>query len=199
MRAREVRGVKIRQSLMLPTLIGSATRQGVREVYVDARLAYAPEQMVHAVQEHAALKITGLTINASAGYQALKAASDNKANLLLIAHTVSSSRPEYPIDSALTLEERVLRLGKTAAQAGIDAVRCPGCAMDTLRREELTRHMVRIATGIRIPGQPCHDSAASVEPAQAIENGAHILEIDQAITDASDPDEALERIIAHIR
>lgn len=92
----------------------------------------------------------------------------------------------------------VLRLAALAKAAGIDGtVSSPQEAGD-IRRQNGTDFLI-VTPGIRPASAAVQDQKRIATPQQALQNGASYLVIGRPITQAPDPRQAAEKIIAAIR
>jgi orotidine-5'-phosphate decarboxylase len=71
-------------------------------------------------------------------------------------------------------------------------------AADLQTARELAPRLRRVVPGIRLAGAPRHDQARSATPQEAVANGADLLVIGRAVTEAADPMVAAAEIAAAI-
>jgi orotidine-5'-phosphate decarboxylase len=71
-------------------------------------------------------------------------------------------------------------------------------ASDLQTARELAPRMRRVVPGIRLPGGAIHDQARSATPQQAAANGADLLVIGRAVTQAEDPFHAAREVASAV-
>ena len=115
-----------------------------------------------------------------------------------MAVTVLTSLDDASLGEALgrpiaSVQEEVLRLADLARRAGAHGIVCSGAEAAAVRAEFGNTLRILIP-GIRLAGGAKHDQARVVTPEGALEAGASYLVIGRAVTEATDPREALATI-----
>jgi len=118
---------------------------------------------------------------------------------LIFAVTILTSHSEEGINQigikGLPIES-VLRLADIADIAGVDGIVCSGMEVEVLKKEFGDRFKL-VVPGIRLD-KYAQDQKRVVTPAEAVSLGADYLVIGRAITEANDPEGALNEIIRSI-
>jgi orotidine-5'-phosphate decarboxylase len=102
------------------------------------------------------------------------------------------------IGIAGSIEQTVLRLAGLAKDSGLDGVVCSALETAPLRRA-LGADFCLVTPGIRPADASVDDQSRIATPADALRNGSSYLVIGRAITQATDPLQALQRISASIQ
>jgi len=92
----------------------------------------------------------------------------------------------------------VQRLAQLAKQSGLDGVVCSAREAHELR-QLWGEGGILVTPGIRQPGAPADDQRRTVSVVEALQLGASQLVIGRPITQAEDPQAALEQILREIR
>lgn len=93
-----------------------------------------------------------------------------------------------------SLPDQVLSLATLASQAGLDGVVC-SAQEAALLRKTFGHDFCLVTPGIRLPSSPQDDQKRCVTPSEALAQGADYLVIGRPITQASQPNEALNLIL----
>ena len=180
-----------------PDAIGSLRDLGY-QVFLDLKLFDIPNTVERSARVLGALGVEYLTLHALGGVDMLKAGVeglyqgaelaglDNPVALAVTVLTSDGNAPEHIVPNRV----------RTALEGG-----CGGlvlAAVDLQTARELAPRMRRVVPGIRLAGAPTHDQARSATPQEAIANGADLLVIGRAITEAEDPIAAAEAIVSAI-
>lgn len=163
-------------------------------VFLDVKLHDIPNTVRGAAGVLGSLGVRYLTVHASGGPVMLKAAVDGlnegatKAGLaapIVLAVTVLTSDPTA---SEELLKERL----NAALTSGCGGVVCAATDLPVIRAA--SADIITLVPGIRPAGVPTHDQGRVATPAQAIRDGADLLVIGRAVTNADDPASAAARI-----
>jgi orotidine-5'-phosphate decarboxylase len=178
-----------------------ARRQRIANIYLDAKYTEDPEQMADTIKNTADLRPEFISVHAASGFDALEQANKNKGSSKLVASTVPSAMSEQDCRELYghSPAQAVLRLGVLAARAGFDAITSSAHEMPQLLQSPEAQGLIRIATGIRMPGDNSNDQVRTTTPAQAIDAGADYLAVGRDISEAPDPETALTRILDDLR
>jgi len=176
-------------------------------VFVDLKLHDIPNTMARAGESLTALGAGMFTTHAAAGREALhqtaKAVATSPAGPqgrqpIVLAVTVLTSFSAEGYSSVVGREcapsAEVLRLGRLAIEAGVGGLVASPMEVRTLR-EELGDEPVLVIPGIRPAGSSTDDQARIATPGSALRDGADYLVVGRPIAQASNPREALLRIL----
>jgi orotidine-5'-phosphate decarboxylase len=123
-----------------------------------------------------------------------------KPSLLVLAVSVLTSFDEDDlagIGIGVPVQDQVLRLSKTALQAGCGGVVASAREAPILR-EKLGVEFALVTPGVRPPGTAHYDQARVVTPAQAIAAGASHIVVGRPITGAENPSQAAAEILGEL-
>ncbi len=208
----QLRWVKV--GLELYTSAGPAVVRALRDqgkrVFLDLKFHDIPATMAGACRAAARLGAALLTVHASAGSAALRAAQAAAqegaaaAGLeppTLLAVTVLTSwqaqRFAEELGLADPVEACVERLAALAAAAGVGGCVCSPWEVAALRAA-WPEPFLLVTPGIRPSGSGSGDQARVMAPAAAITAGANQLVIGRPITTAADPAAAFARCCAEL-
>ena len=173
-------------------------------VFLDLKFCDIPNTVAGAVRSAAALGVRLITLHACGGPAMLAAAQEALAGLAnppqLLAVTVLTSMDQAQT-SAIGLNrtpgEQVELLARMGLEAGIRGFVCSPQEVSTLRT--LTGpEGVLVIPGIRPAGSQTGDQKRIATPADALRNGASYLVVGRPITQAPDPAQAAEAILAQM-
>lgn len=174
------------------------------DIFLDLKLHDIPNTVAGAVRSLRDLPIKLLTIHASGGHEmvtaAVQAAQERNTRLDILAVTVLTSLSEdnfSEIGWRGSSEEQVLRLARTAVQAGAPGLVCSGKELATLRRE-LPPEIQLIVPGIRPAGSSLDEQKRVFTPADAIRQGASFLVVGRPILKSPNPLQTVEQILTDI-
>jgi orotidine-5'-phosphate decarboxylase len=179
---------------------------GLRErgasVFLDLKLHDIPATMTRAVEVALRHGASYLTLHASAGREAMRAASGlaRGSSLSLLGVTVLTSSDDAMLDEIGLrgpTRDAVLRLGRLALDAGIRGLVCSANECEVLRAE-FGKDVFLVTPGIRPSGNHEGDQKRVATPAHAIAAGADLLVVGRPIRDAPDPRAAAESVVREI-
>ena len=191
-----------------PGLVRELAGRGFR-VFLDLKFHDIPNTVAQACAAATRLGVWMLNVHASGGAAMMAAARDAvgrtaaEAGLprpLLIAVTVLTSLSAGDLAGVgvnASPEEQVLRLARLARSQGLDGVVCSAREAAALKRA-LGPGFTLVTPGIRPEGSAANDQVRVMTPPQAIAAGADYLVIGRPIAAASDPQAALDAILASI-
>ena len=170
------------------------------EVFLDLKLHDIPNTVVGAVRSVEGLGASLLTVHASGGLAMMTAARKavRSSTLRLLAVTVLTSMDAEQMEGvgvAGDAANQVLRLGRLAADAGIDGLVCSAEEAGALRAA-LGDSVLLVVPGIRPVGSDAGDQSRIAEPKEALRRGASMLVVGRPITRAADPGAAARAILA---
>ena len=187
-----------------PALVRELVDRGFR-VFLDLKFHDIPNTVAQACAAATRLGVWMLNVHASGGPAMLAAAREavdraaagtGRAKPHLIAVTVLTSLRAADLSAtgiADVPEAQVLRLAKLAQTNGLDGVVCSSREAAKLRAACGPQFLL-VTPGIRPAGADAHDQARTATPSEAIAAGADYLVIGRPITQAPDPQAALESI-----
>jgi orotidine-5'-phosphate decarboxylase len=196
--------VKVGKELF--TLCGPAIIEKLQaknfEVFLDLKFHDIPNTVAKACRIAADLGVWMLNVHAFGGSAMMLAAREaidkSSQNPLLIAVTILTSLSDNELNElgvTGTTEQSVIRLAKLAAESKLDGVVCSAKEVSLLAKA-ISSDFVLVTPGIRPEGSDAGDQKRIVTPSQAMESGSHYLVIGRPITQAGDPDKALNNIIS---
>lgn len=177
-------------------------------IFLDLKFCDIPNTVAGAVRSAAALGVRLITLHASGGPAMLAAAEEAIAGIAnppqLLAVTVLTSMDQSQI-TAIGLDrspaEQVELLARMGLEAGIRGFVCSPQEVAALRT--LTGPAgVLVIPGIRPVGSKTNNATGDQKriatPADALRNGASYLVVGRPITQAADPAQATEAILAEM-
>lgn len=179
------------------------------KVFVDLKLHDIPHQVQGAAHSVAAAGADLLTVHASGGVCMMQAAMRGAARAareaggdtpLVCGITVLTSMDCETLGSVGVQAEpleQVRRLAMLAQEAGLSGVVCSPQEAAALR-ELLGEDAVIVTPGVRPQGAALGDQSRVASPAQAFAAGASHLVIGRPITQAPNPLQAFESIVASL-
>lgn len=183
-----------------PTIVEQLHSLGF-DVFLDLKFHDIPHTVAQAVRAAADLGVWMVNVHASGGRRMMQAAREALANVanppLLIAVTVlTSMEAQDLVEIGLQgdVQGQVARLATLAKDCGLDGVVCSAREGQVLR-ELWGEDAVLVTPGIRPPGSPADDQRRTLTPQEAIQQGASYLVIGRPITQAQNPQKALEAIL----
>ncbi len=200
---------RVKVGLELFTAAGPQVVERLRErdlrVFLDLKFHDIPATMAGACRSAARLGAELITVHASAGREALRAAQEAaqqgaaEAGLetppTLLAVTVLTSwdpmRFEAELGPSESLPVHARRLADLAASAGLGGAVCSPLEVAALRAAH-PRPFVLVTPGIRPGGGDPGDQRRVMTPGQAMAAGASALVIGRPIREAGDPAAAFE-------
>lgn len=176
-----------------------ALRKREKRVFLDLKLHDIPNTVAGAVRAASESGAELLTLHTAGGAAMLEAAREAAGDgIRLVGVTILTSLTGAEVEAVwgraiLSLREEVLRMGRLAAQAGLDGVVASPQEAAALKRQ-LGDGFLVVTPGIRLAGGDEHDQSRVATPAQAVEAGSDLLVVGRAVTSADDPRAAMERI-----
>jgi orotidine-5'-phosphate decarboxylase len=184
-----------------PEIAHAVLSTGAR-VWLDLKLYDIPNTVARAVESASRLGVQMLTIHLSGGSEMIHAATEARANnLLLLGVTVLTSATEKTLREIGVqdkVDDQVLRLAKLGVEAGIDGVVASPHEIKTLRREFGDKIKI-VVPGIRPSGAEANDQKRTMTPSEAFDLGADYLVIGRPIIAHRNPHEAVAKILDELR
>lgn len=180
-----------------------ASVRGARgiDVFLDLKLHDIPATIGGAARAVAKLRPDILTVHATAGPAAIKAAVQALPDCVVAGVTVLTSLDDADLDEiglAGPVSAAARRLGELAVEAGARALVCSPREVAAIRAA-VGPGIMLITPGVRPAGQANDDQARVSTPQQALHDGADLLVIGRPITRAPDPGAAAAAIAADLR
>lgn len=169
------------------------------EVFLDLKYHDIPNTVAGACRAAADLGVWMLNVHASGGLvmmekarEALQDFGDERPLLIAVTVLTSLAREDLlQIGVDANPEEQVSKLAFLTRQAGLDGVVC-SAAETRLLRAQMPEDFCLVTPGIRRPEDASNDQKRVVGPAEAIRNGSTYLVVGRPITQAADPEAALD-------
>ncbi len=176
-----------------------------KRIFLDLKLHDIPNTISKAIISASSYEVDFLTIHATAGRDALKAAAEVVASLpkspRLLAVTLLTSLNSrdlaFDLKIPLELSEYVLQMALLAKESGLDGVISSPWELEELGRV-CGSDFLLVSPGIRPSWASSGDQKRVMTPAQAFSAGADYLVIGRPITAASNPPEAWAKICAEL-
>ena len=183
-----------------PSLVDELHKRRFK-VFLDLKYHDIPNTVAAAVKAAADIGVWMVNVHALGGPSMLAAASDVLAGLqekpLLIGVTVLTSMDAGQL-KALGINEApevlVSRLANLCAEAGLDGVVC-SAQEATMLREKLPASFQLVTPGIRPESAKKDDQIRIMTPPRAMAAGSNYLVIGRPITQADNPQAALDAIL----
>jgi len=180
-----------------PDAIGALRDLGY-QVFLDLKLFDIPTTVNRSTRVLGALGVEYLTLHAHGGVDMLKAGVEG------LYHGADAAGLETPVALAVTVltsddtapPHIVPNRVRVALEGGCGGLILAAADLQTAR--ELAPRMRRVVPGIRLNGAPTHDQMRSATPQDAAANGADLLIIGRAVTEADDPSAAAAQIASAI-
>jgi len=187
-----------------PALINHLVQQGFG-IFLDLKFHDIPNTVASACAAAADLGVWMVNIHAGGGRRMMEAARERLQQVaeppLLIAVTVLTSMQQADLlELGLTssLQDQVKRLAILARDTGLDGVVCSPQEV-ALLRQSLGPNFRLVTPGVRPGWAAANDQRRVMTPAQALAAGSDYLVVGRPITQADDPREAAERVLAEMQ
>lgn len=186
-----------------PGIVAEVAETGAR-VFLDLKLHDIPRTVGRAAGAAARSGASMINVHAWGGRAMLTAAREGVAGVKprprLIGVTLLTSldsRALADLPVAGTPEGIARRLAVLARECGLDGVVCSPDDLPGIR-EACGPAFLAVVPGIRLAGGDLDDQKRTADPRAAIERGADLLVVGRTVTQAPDPDAALDRVLAEI-
>jgi orotidine-5'-phosphate decarboxylase len=186
-----------------PAVLEPILRRGY-SVFLDLKLHDIPNTVAGAVRSAASLGARMLTVHAAGGPAMLAAAHDAVSAFIngpqLLAVTVLTSMDEMQLKATgahRSPAEQVELLARMGLDSGIRGFVCSSQEVGILRSMTGPEGTL-VIPGIRPAGGATGDQKRIATPADALRRGASYLVVGRPITQAPDPAEAAEAILAEM-
>ncbi|WP_445631478.1 orotidine-5'-phosphate decarboxylase [Nostoc sp. DSM 114167] len=177
-----------------------------KRIFLDLKFDDIPNTVAGACRSAARYGVDLLTIHATCGREALKAATEAaqvgaaqagvqppKLIAITLLTSISSKQLAFDLKIPLELPEYALEMALLAQESGLDGVVCSPQEVAQLR-QTCGDDFLLVCPGVRPTWADKGDQKRSLTPAQAIIAGADYLVIGRPITTATEPELAWKRI-----
>jgi orotidine-5'-phosphate decarboxylase len=175
--------------------------QSRKRVFLDYKYYDIAATLTKAVARAVDLGVSFLTLHGSSGCIQGAIKGRGASDLKLFVVTVLTNMDKSDIDELgytnQTVEQLVIHRAKKALEAGCDGVIASGQEAKSIK--QLAGKLLVITPGIRPDGYPEDDQKRRTTPTDAILAGADYLVIGRPITDAADPREMAQKILAEMQ
>lgn len=172
-----------------------------KKLFLDYKYYDIPETLTKAVSQAARRGVTFLTIHGSGSLIKAAVKGRGESGMKLFTVTVLTSWDKSDLlemgYSNHTVEQLVVFRAKMALDAGCDGVIASGHEARAIKG--LSHKLLVITPGIRPDGAREDDQKRRTTPRDAILAGADYLVVGRPITEAPDPLEATEKILAEMQ
>ncbi len=175
-----------------------------KKVFLDLKLHDIPKTVGAAVRAAGELGVDLLTVHATGGRAMLDAAREAKGQggPRILAVTVLTSLDGAELGrvwdrSKVQVDDEVLRLARSAQDAGLDGIVSSPREVARLRAE-LGEGFLLVTPGIRPEGVASGDQVRTATPSEAVRAGANFLVVGRAVTGSAEPAHALEGILQEV-
>ena len=177
-----------------------------KRIFLDLKFHDIPNTVAGASRSAASYGVDLLTIHATCGTEALKAAREAaqegaaqagvkppKLIAITLLTSISARQLAFDLKIPLELPEYALEMALLAQEAGLDGAVCSPQEVAQLR-QTCGDDFLLVCPGVRPTWADKGDQKRSLTPAQAIIAGADYLVIGRPITTATEPELAWKRI-----
>ncbi|MEH2242111.1 orotidine-5'-phosphate decarboxylase [Nostoc sp.] len=177
-----------------------------KRIFLDLKFHDIPNTVAGACRRAASYGVDLLTIHATSGVDALKAATEAaqegatqagvkppKLIAITLLTSISTRQLAFDLKIPLELPEYALEMALLAQKAGLDGAVCSPQEVAQLR-QTCGDDFLLVCPGVRPTWADKGDQKRSLTPAQAIIAGADYLVIGRPITTATEPELAWKRI-----
>ncbi|MFN6484185.1 MULTISPECIES: orotidine-5'-phosphate decarboxylase [unclassified Nostoc] len=177
-----------------------------KRIFLDLKFDDIPNTVAGACRSAARYGVDLLTIHATSGRDALKAATEAaqegaaqagvkppKLIAITLLTSISARQLAFDLKIPLELPEYALEMALLAQDAGLDGAVCSPQEVTQLR-QTCGDDFLLVCPGVRPTWADIGDQKRSLTPLQAITAGANYLVIGRPITTATEPELAWKRI-----
>ena len=187
-----------------PDIIHETSKKGFK-VFLDLKLHDIPNTVEKSIMALTKLPINMINIHAAGGSEMMRKASEAIRNSvqkpLLVAVTQLTSTTSEQMNNeqciAGSILESVLHYARLSKESGCHGVVCSPHEVRTIK-DALGENFITVTPGIRPPYNDTQDQKRVMTPTEAHLNGTDYMVIGRPITEASDPQKALDAILKGI-
>jgi orotidine-5'-phosphate decarboxylase len=188
-----------------PSILDPVFKSG-RKAFLDLKYHDIPQTVANAVLSAARLGVQYITLHTQGGSTMMKAATGaalkaadqgfNPPKLIgvTLLTSIDATMLLNELNVSVALEQHIKILALRAIDALLDGIVCSAADLPHVKFL-LPEGFEIITPGIRLSENPAHDQKRIATPKQAIANGATMLVIGRAVTEAPDPTQAAENIL----
>ena len=173
------------------------------EVFLDLKYHDIPTTVAKAVAVVANAGIWMVNVHASGGHRMMSAAIEaatqsNKTHLIAVTVLTSMTDEDLQLTGVTrSVEEQVMFLADSAKNAGLNGVVCSAQEAQQLRAR-CGKDFLLVTPGIRPANAVADDQRRTLTPREAIDAGSDYLVVGRPITQADDPLQALQEMLASL-
>ncbi len=177
-----------------------------KRIFLDLKFHDIPNTVASACRAASGYGVDLLTIHATSGREALKAATEAvqvgassagikppKLIAITLLTSISSRQLAFDLKIPLELPEYVLEMLLMTQETGLDGAVCSPQEVSQLR-QTCGKDFLLVCPGVRPTWAAAKDQARSLTPAQALKAGADYLVIGRPITASDNPELAWKKI-----
>lgn len=178
-----------------------------KKVFLDLKLHDIPNTVAESISEIAKLGVFMLTVHTNGGRDMLMEAvgrvkeyggEQPKILGVTILTSISEEVLHQDLNVAIPLLEQVVNLAKLAEDCGLSGIVASPLEVSAIRKF-CGEDLLIVTPGIRPAGTSFNDQKRSATPKEAIQNGANYLVVGRPITQADNPSEMVQKILAEIK
>lgn len=176
----------------------------------DAKLDDIPNTVVGAIKNIKGLEHPpfGITMHTTAGSEAMRLAQEEAEAIKMLGVTVLTSIKANPEEGEelsegeriyhVAVPQKVMELARDTVRAGVLGIVSSPLEIGMIKSDTETRKLFAMIPGTRSANADVQDQTRVGTPAAAIKDGADLLVIGRQITQANDPAQAYEALVAEI-
>lgn len=184
-------------------------RQKNQKAFLDLKFHDIPNTVARAGEEATRLNVSMFNLHALGGLEMMRKTLEATRKMakeigtprpLILAVTLLTSMDEATLREVGIqgpVSEAVGRLAALALKAGLDGVVASPQEIEIIRKRCGGEFLI-VTPGIRHPSEKKDDQKRTLSPKEAVQAGADYLVIGRPIREASDPLEAVERILEDV-
>lgn len=188
-----------------PSILEPVFESG-KKAFLDLKFHDIPQTVANAVISASRLGVQYITLHTQGGSTMMKAATEaalkaadqglNPPKLIgvTLLTSIDATMLLNELNVSLALEQHIKILALRAIDALLDGIVCSAADLPHVKFL-LPEGFEIITPGIRLSESPAHDQKRIATPKQAVANGATMLVIGRAVTEAQDPAQAAEKIL----
>ncbi|MBI2039305.1 MAG: orotidine-5'-phosphate decarboxylase [Candidatus Niyogibacteria bacterium] len=196
-------GLELMNAIGAPQAAG-LVKQRKKKLLLDGKFDDIPTTMIGAVRAAASHGADMLTIHASAGWEAIRAAVEARGSAKILGVTVLTSLAGTECLSIFgdTPDRKVLQFAHMLSDSGADGIVCSPQEAREIRQRSKFNSMIIVTPSIRPAWATANDQKRAATPAEAIRAGADFLVIGRPIMqppkEIGRPSDAVARIVEEI-
>ena len=179
-----------------PDIVAQLKEAGASKVWVDAKLYDIPNTVGLRAES---ITADIITVHASGGVEMMKKAVASGKEIYAVTILTSFSAEQVQHIYNNEIPEQVLLLAKMAKEAGVAGIVCSAHEVKALSSLPELQGLEFVVPGIRSTGVPKNDQERAATPADATTNGATRLVIGRQITQAEDPEVAVNAVLEELQ